>query len=89
MALEQLVGSRQRQRRTKATTLSEWPVPRPPDWIEQVNAALTIKEIERLNLSIDRGRPFGDTEWQIRTADRLGLEHTLRREGRPKNPKEK
>ena len=31
--------------------LSEWPVPKPADWVLLVNQALTIKELEELRLS--------------------------------------
>ncbi len=63
--------------------LSDWPVVRPKDWIDRVNEALTPKELERLHVSRDRGRPYGDEAWAARTVAALGLEHTVRREGRP------
>jgi len=34
--------------------------------------------------SILRNRPYGSEVWQRQQADRLGLLHTLRGEGRPK-----
>jgi hypothetical protein len=37
----------------------------------------------RLELSERRGRPYGDEAWVLTTVSRLGLGHTLRREGRP------
>jgi putative transposase len=70
--------------------LSDWPEPIPADWIQRVNAPLNAKEVERLQVSMKRSRPFGDDRWMLRTASRFGLEHTLRREGRPrKSPKQK
>ena len=36
-----------------------------------------------MTLSLKRSRPLGDEDWTQRTASRLGIEHTLRREGRP------
>jgi putative transposase len=63
--------------------LSDWPVDRPGDWVERVNAALTRRELDQLETSERRGQPFGGPQWTQRTAQRLGLEHTLRREGRP------
>jgi putative transposase len=63
--------------------LSPWPVPRPTDWLDRVNAALTPRERDRLTTSLQRDRPLGDDSWTARTVRRLGLEHTLRREGRP------
>jgi putative transposase len=69
--------------------LSEWPVHRPDNWTELVNRPMTEKELERVRLSIARGRPLGPEDWTRRTATRLNLQHTLRREGRPTKKKEK
>jgi putative transposase len=71
------------------TLLSDWPVERPRDWVELVNRPLMAKEIERVKLSIARDRPFGTERWAERTARRLGMEYTLRREGRPRTGKTK
>jgi len=64
--------------------LSAWPIARPADWKARVNRALTMKELDTLRVSVVRGRPFGDEDWQKRTARRLGLESTFRPRGRPK-----
>jgi putative transposase len=61
----------------------EWPVRRRADWAEHVNAPVTAKEVDRVRVSIRRGRPFGDERWVVRTAEELELAHTLRPEGRP------
>ena len=45
---------------------------------------LTKKELARLRLSVARGAPFGNDAWVARTAQAFGLEHTLRRAGRPR-----
>jgi putative transposase len=63
--------------------LSDWPVDRPRNWAGLVNEPLTAKELERLELSEERNRPFGDDRWVMRTVGRLHLEHTIRPEGRP------
>jgi putative transposase len=63
--------------------LADCPVERPADWVERVNTPLSAGELKRLRLSVVRGRPFGTDAWTDRTARRLGLEHTLRSEGRP------
>lgn len=60
------------------------PTPRPADWSAWVNAAITPKDQARWKLSLARSQPFGDAAWTIRTADTLGLGHTLRAEGRQK-----
>ena len=67
-----------------AALLAPWPEDRPAHWTEHVNAALTGKEIERLEVSERRGRPFGSDAWVARTVARLGMQHTVRPEGRPK-----
>jgi putative transposase len=68
--------------------LSPWPVERPGDWVERVNEPLTAKEIERMGVSLQRGRPLGSEGWVRQTVGRLGLEHTVRAEGRPRKGEE-
>ena len=68
---------------TMRALLSAWPVTRPADWVRRVNAAWTAKELERLRVSTTRGRPYGSPGWQEQVVGRLGLEYTVRREGRP------
>jgi hypothetical protein len=63
--------------------LSDWPIARPSDRVERANAPLSARERKRLRRSLDRGRPFGDDGWADGMAMRLGIEHTLRPEGRP------
>jgi REP-associated tyrosine transposase len=67
--------------------LAGWPVPKPADWVSFVNQALTIKELEELRLSAQRGRPFGNEGWKTRMAAQLGLESTMRPRGRPRKEK--
>jgi hypothetical protein len=42
--------------------LSPWPVSRPANWTARVNIPLTAKELGRVRVSIERGRPYGDDE---------------------------
>lgn len=65
--------------------LAPWPTDRPPDWLACVNEPLPGEELDRLRESANRGRPFGDEAWTARTAEALGLTHTLRGPGRPRN----
>ena len=65
-----------------APLLAEWPVARPPNWTRWVNEPQTDAEEEALKTYIVRSRPFGDADWTGQTAERLGLEHTLRSPGR-------
>ena len=64
--------------------LSAWPMPRPADWLALVNGVETEAELEAVRRSVRRGCPYGDAAWVQRTAKRLGLESTLRLQGRPK-----
>ncbi len=61
-----------------------WPVSQPPDWTELVNAQGAPDELRQLRRCANRGRPYGDAEWASEIAQRLGVERTLRRCGRPK-----
>ena len=67
--------------------LSPWPVERLVDWTDRVHAPLSAKELARLRVSVERGRPFGEDEWVKRTASELRLGHTVRPEGRPPKPR--
>ncbi len=69
---------------TTGLVLSEWPIPRPADWLTLVNETAEDQELETLRLSAQRGRPFGNERWQSWIAERLGLESTLRLRGRPR-----
>jgi putative transposase len=64
--------------------LSPWPVKRPPNWATRVNTSLNAKELDRVRVSLERGRPYGGDEWVRQTVKELGLEHTVRPEGRPR-----
>ncbi len=64
--------------------LHDWPVPHPRNWVALVNRVQTKAELESLQTSVNRGRPYGSETWQKRTAKRLALESTFRPRGRPK-----
>ncbi len=64
--------------------VADWPVPRPRDWVDLVNQELPAKEMEKLHVSVKRGRPYGTEVWARDAARRMGLEHTFREAGRPK-----
>jgi putative transposase len=53
-------------------------------WLERVNQPLSIDDLQRLRLSVERGRPYGDGPSTKETARGLGLESTLRPRGRPR-----
>ena len=66
--------------------LSEWPVERPPDWLQRVNRPQSQKDLAAVRESLTRGRPFGQPLWQHATAAALGLQATFRPRGRPRKP---
>jgi putative transposase len=65
--------------------LTEWPIMRPDDWIEVVNAPETEAELADLRRMIRCNQPIGDPAWQEAVAPYVGL--TMRGRGRPKKKK--
>lgn len=78
------LGHRKAGNSELAHHFTEWPVPRPVDWHEQVNTALTENELKTLRSCVNRGTPFGYSHWIASTAKQLGLESSLRNRGRPR-----
>ena len=66
--------------------LSAWPLPRRPAWLDHVNAPQTEAELGAIRRSVQRGCPYGDEMWSDKMVHQLGLESTLRPQGRPKKP---
>lgn len=64
--------------------LCRWPVEPSAHWTTLVNEPLPSRERAQLRPSLERGRPFGTERWTATTARKLGIEHTIRGEGRPK-----
>ena len=71
-----------------ASCLADWPLRRPPDWLDFVNGVQTESEVAAVRRCVQRGSPFGGPKWTNATATKLGLESSLRPRGRPKNPQE-
>jgi putative transposase len=65
------------------------PVSLPDDWLVRVNAPESDVELAALRRSVNRGAPFGDSAWAEETAASLGLESSLRPQGRPRKLREK
>ena len=64
--------------------LSRPPIELPNDWRAFVNRPLRAEPLENIREAIRRNRPFGDHDWTVETADRLGLTSSLRPPGRPR-----
>jgi len=60
------------------------PVPVPRNWVARVDKPQDEKELATLRPSRYRGKPYGEPDWAISTAHRLGIESSLRPVGRPK-----
>jgi len=58
-----------------------------PEARKHLPRTLSVKQVESIRKSIDRGSPLGDLDWQTAIAKTLGLESTLRPKGRPKKKK--
>jgi len=72
----------QRVRQWSTVSLTEWPVPRPPEWIDfvQLDAA---KETQDLRHAVRRSAPYGPEAWRVDIARQLGLTSSLMPMGRP------
>jgi putative transposase len=64
--------------------LSPWPIEKPANWAEIVNAVPPTLETEQIRRSVRRGRPCGDPQWVQSVAGACGLHSTLRPVGRPR-----
>jgi hypothetical protein len=58
--------------------LACWPIARPRDWTDRVHAPQTEAELDAVRRAVRRSYQFGSSEWQRTTAQRLGLQTTLR-----------
>jgi putative transposase len=70
-----------RRHHTQAPWLADWPLAIPDDWHQFVNRPETAAELEALRRSVVRGAPFGQEDWQQRTAVMLGLQSSMRARG--------
>ncbi|MHB1767108.1 MAG: transposase [Phycisphaerae bacterium] len=77
--------TRAMRRMLSAGPMGRWPNLK--QWTQTVNAAPTKGERNRLEVSVKRSQPFGAEPWTNKTVVELGLEHTIRPEGRPKQPR--
>jgi len=68
----------------KPFKLDPGPVPLPKNWPEIVDQVFIEKELAELKNCIDKGCPYGQDDWKIKTAEELNLQSTLRKPGRPK-----
>ena len=77
------------RRRPAPEWLVPGPVSRPGNWRRQLNQVEPATQLEGLRRAVNRGTPWGTERWARQTAQRLGLESTLRPRGRPRKLPEK
>ncbi len=63
--------------------VDEIPIEIPVNWTKFVDESLYDEELNKLRKSVKRQSPYGSSAWQIKIAKELGLESTLRPQGRP------
>jgi putative transposase len=68
----------------EAPLVAESPVPRPSNWLQWVNTVPPRYELEALQTSARRGRPYGDATWTDQMIARHNLRYTARSGGRPR-----
>ena len=76
------VWRREKGTKKQGKLLSEWPVPRPKNYLTWLNQAQTEEE-EAIETSINKGSPYGLDSWVEIVAKRFNLGQTLRKVGRP------
>ena len=66
--------------------LSPWPVPMPDGYQHLLNNNLPHEEddLTSIRLSVNRGRPFGNSQWLNKIADKFNLISTIKPRGRPR-----
>lgn len=64
--------------------LSTWPVAHSGKWLTFVNKRESKSDLESLTKSSFSGTPYGSDAWIKRTAKKLGLQSSLRKQGRPR-----
>jgi putative transposase len=62
--------------------LAEWPVPRPANWYEQLNAPESPGQLQSLRTAIQQGRHFGSLSWKFQTNGELEWRSGARGPGR-------
>jgi putative transposase len=63
--------------------LDPWPIARPANWLDRVNAPEPDDELAALRKCVARSAPFGTDQWCEHTAASLGWTTGLRPAGRP------
>ena len=65
--------------------LDEWPTPKPSYYLSFVNELEHASHLTSIRTSVNKGQPFGKSDWVRTITKKLGLESTFYNPGRPKN----
>lgn len=68
-------------------SLDEWPIARPENWTEFVNADAGATELHEIREAATRNRPFGESNWVAGVVTATRSQRSLRNRGRPKTKK--
>ena len=60
-----------------------FPVEVEVNWLAQVDEPLSASQLASIRESVNRQRPFGESDWQTKIASQFGLGSTMRPRGRP------
>ena len=63
--------------------LSPWPVRKPDDWLELLNAPESTRSLQTVRGAIRAGRHLGSASWRLRTAQTLQWRSGLTQRGKP------
>jgi putative transposase len=75
----------QRIGKISADLIDNPPIEMPLAWAEWVNRAIGDAELKAIRKSVNRQAPFGESSWQYKICQQLGMESVLRPCGRPKS----
>ncbi len=65
--------------------LAKWPIDIPNDYLFVVNKPLEQDSLNKIRISVEKGRPLGKKDWVENNARNYNLEYTLRNPGRAKS----
>ena len=68
----------------RAVGLADWPIPRPSDWLTLVQSE-NAADVRDVRQSLIRNAPYGPEDWRRQMAAILGLESSMKPEGRPRH----
>lgn len=58
--------------RARGRALGDWPLDQTADWLDFVNEPQAAEKLAALRGSVNRGRPFGEEDWQRQVIGDLG-----------------